>query len=44
MMWQNRTYGCIGITSACGIWFVVELVRYMFAANQVLPANAKKIK
>ena len=39
--WQTRAYGTIGISCTAGAWFVFEMVRYLFAANEVLPASAK---
>lgn len=38
--WQNRSYGTIAVTGVCATWFVVEIVRYLKAANDVLPATA----
>ncbi len=32
-----------GITAACGVWFVCELVAYLIAVDKVLPPKAKKI-
>ncbi len=40
--WQNYSYFSIGVSGVCGSWFVVELIRYLNAANEVLPAEAKK--
>ena len=39
--WQGRTNVCQGISLALGVWAAVELVRYLWAANRVLPAKAK---
>ena len=39
--WQTRGYIASGISIACGAWAVFELVRYLWAANQVLPAAAR---
>lgn len=39
---QKKRDISFGITIACTSLFVVELVRYLFAANSVLPANAHK--
>lgn len=41
--WQLASNITTGISVACGAWFVYELVRYLQAANTVLPAKAKKI-
>ncbi len=38
---QTRSNVCLGITAALGAWTVVELVRYLWAADRVLPAKAK---
>ena len=36
-------YVTAGISIGCGAWFMVELVRYLMAANETLPVEAKKI-
>lgn len=41
--WQTASYVTTGISISCGVLFVVELVRYLRAANSVLPAEAKKL-
>lgn len=41
--WQIASWATIGITAGCGVWFVVELIRYFVAADKVLPSNAKKL-
>ena len=38
---QRRSTVCAGISAACGIWAMVELVRYLWAADKVLPEKAK---
>lgn len=38
---QQRSNICTGITAVCGVWAAVELVRYLWAADRVLPAKAK---
>ncbi len=38
--WSIASNVTAGISIACGVWFVYELVRYLVAANQVLPATA----
>ena len=38
---QKRANICVGITAVCGVWFAFELVRYLWAADRVLPANVK---
>lgn len=38
---QLRSNICLGITAVCGVWTVIELVRYLWAADRVLPAGAK---
>ncbi len=40
LKWQKRSYICFGINWALGAWSIIELVRYLHAANEVLPANA----
>lgn len=39
--WQTKLFISLGITGALGAWTVFELVRYLRAADQVLPADAK---
>ncbi|MBQ0039158.1 MAG: hypothetical protein KBS64_01865 [Treponema sp.] len=39
---QDRKNICLGITAACTGLFVIELVRYLIAANSVLPASVHK--
>lgn len=34
-------YVTSGISLGCGVWFGIELVRYLIAANSTLPAEAK---
>lgn len=41
--WQTASNISGGISIACGTWFGLELVRYLLAANSVLPAEAKKM-
>ncbi|MGP1495469.1 MAG: hypothetical protein ACTTJG_01555, partial [Treponema sp.] len=36
-------YVTAGISIGCGAWFMVELVRYLMAANKTLPVEAKKL-
>lgn len=43
LAWQTRNQICAGISIGCGALFVYELVRYLIAANSVLPAKAKTI-
>lgn len=38
---QNRSNICAGISAACGVWTAIELVRYLWAADRVLPAKTK---
>ncbi len=38
---QTRSNITLGITAACGAWALFELVRYLWAADRVLPAKAK---
>ncbi len=44
MSWQKKSYITIGISCTAGAWFAVEMVRYLVAANEVLPAKAKSAK
>lgn len=39
--WQNATNVTRVISIGCGIWWGYELVRYLLAANSVLPQNAR---
>lgn len=39
--WQQYSYYTVGISCAAGAWSVFELIRYLKAANEVLPATAK---
>lgn len=39
--WNTKQSICFGISGTAGVWFAVEMVRYLFAANEVLPAQAK---
>lgn len=43
LKWQNADYITTGISVGCGVFFVYELIRYLVAANTVLPANAQKV-
>ncbi|WP_294427888.1 hypothetical protein [uncultured Treponema sp.] len=38
---QNQSNICVGISTILGAWTAVELVRYLWAADRVLPAKAK---
>jgi hypothetical protein len=42
--WQKYSYYSIGLSCASGAWFAIEVCRYLFAANEVLPADAKEKK
>ena len=39
--WQNAYYISTGISIGCGLFFCYELVRYLIAADQVLPSKAR---
>lgn len=39
--WQQRSYISLGVTAVFGAWTVFELVRYLYAADKVLPVKAK---
>ena len=43
LIWQTRNQICGGIAIGCGALFVYELVRYLIAANSVLPVKTKTI-
>lgn len=43
LMWQTRNQICGGIAIGFGALFVYELVRYLIAANSVLPVKTKTI-
>ncbi|MBR5647159.1 MAG: hypothetical protein IKX23_11015 [Treponema sp.] len=38
--WHTASIVSAGITIGCGVWFVYELVRYLIAADSVLPKQA----
>ena len=38
---QGKANATVGITAACGVWAGIELIRYLWAADRVLPARAK---
>ena len=40
--WENATNTTRFITIGCGLFWGYELVRYLIAANSVLPQNAKQ--
>ncbi len=42
--YRNLSLVGTGITAACGVWFVCELVAYLIAVDKTLPPKAKKIK
>lgn len=39
--WITASNVATGVSVGCGIWFVYELIRYLYAANKVLPVEAK---
>lgn len=41
MKWQNSYNVCSGIVIGCGIFWGYELIRYLVAANSVLPEKGK---
>ena len=43
LMWQTRNQICGGIAIGFGALFIYELVRYLVAANSVLPVKTKAI-
>lgn len=42
--WQTASNVTMGISGVCGVFFVYELIRYLKAANSVLPYEAKTAK
>lgn len=42
--WLIASNVSTGVTIGCGVWFVYELIRYLYAANSVLPSEAKPEK
>lgn len=42
--WQKYSYYSLGVSCTAGAWFAFEMVRYLFAANEVLPARAVQKK
>ena len=40
--WKTAANVCAGISIGCGVLFAYELVRYLFAANSILPQKATK--
>ncbi len=42
--WQLASNICQGVSIACGVFMAYELVRYLMAANSVLPQKAKAVK
>ena len=41
--YKNLSLVGTGITAACGVWFVCELVAYLIAVDKTLPPKAKKV-
>ena len=39
---QNAKNAWLGVTAVCTGFFIIELIRYLKAANSVLPVNAHK--
>lgn len=39
--WITASNVTTGISIGCGIWFTYELIRYLYAANKVLPVEVK---
>ena len=40
--YQNMSFIAMGISITCGVWFGIELYRYLRTVDKVLPAYAKK--
>lgn len=43
-LFQTMSYIGIGLTTACGVWFITELVLYLISANKALPVETKASK
>lgn len=39
--WLTASNISTGISIGCGVWFVYELIRYLYAANNILPVEAE---
>ena len=39
--WEAGYFVSVGISIGCGVLFAYELVRYLIAANQVIPKKAR---
>lgn len=42
--WKPAKYASIGVSVAAGAFFIYELVKYLKAAENVIPENARKMK
>ncbi len=42
--YRQMSLWATGISAACGVWFVAELVAYLIAVDKTLPPKAKKIR
>ncbi|HAO30606.1 MAG TPA: hypothetical protein DCQ43_04560 [Treponema sp.] len=41
--WNVATYVTLGISAACTVFFIIELVRYLRAADSVIPAEVRAL-
>ncbi|MBQ5491422.1 MAG: hypothetical protein IIT68_05135 [Treponema sp.] len=39
--WNVATYVSLGVSAACTVFFIIELVRYLHAADSVIPAEVQ---
>ncbi len=42
--YRQMSLWATGITAACGVWFVAELVAYLIAVDKTLPPKARKVR
>lgn len=42
--YQRLSLIATGISAACGVWFVAELVAYLIAVDKTLPPKARKVR
>ena len=40
--WNTARYISLGVTVTCGVFFIVELVRYLYTADSVIPSRVTK--
>ena len=42
--YRQMSLWATGISAACGVWFVAELVAYLIAVDKTLPPKARKVR